>query len=282
MKIGIVSDLHLEFEEFTLTNDENVDVLILAGDVCVASHIGGFPFYDDRKQGTGSYREELSNRYLAFFEGIAKEFPRILYVAGNHEHYKGYYHKTTDILRKNLKLVSDRFEVLEMDTVSVNEVVFMGGTLWTDLNNGCPLTEYTVGTGMSDFNVITFAAEIPGSTPIYRKFRPMDSFGIHRKTFDYFSSVLRNSRDSKVVMISHHAPSNLSIDERYVGHKEMNGGYASELFDRLSFYDNLVLAVHGHVHCDFDYTIGNTRVVCNPRGYPNERKDQYKMKVVEV
>jgi predicted NBD/HSP70 family sugar kinase len=28
--------------------------------------------------------------------------------------------------------------------------------------------------------------------------------------------------------------------------------------------------VHGHTHSTHDYMIGNTRVLCNPRGYPRE------------
>lgn len=29
----------------------------------------------------------------------------------------------------------------------------------------------------------------------------------------------------------------------------------------------MMLASHGHVHDYFDYALGNTRVLCNPRGY---------------
>lgn len=31
-----------------------------------------------------------------------------------------------------------------------------------------------------------------------------------------------------------------------------------------------MLWVHGHTHEAFDYRIGNTRVIVNPRAYPNE------------
>ena len=32
------------------------------------------------------------------------------------------------------------------------------------------------------------------------------------------------------------------------------------------------LWVHGHTHLTCDYMLGETRVVCNPHGYPKERK----------
>ena len=46
MKIALASDIHLEFGPITLTNDESADVLILAGDICVAKHfVDGRPTY---------------------------------------------------------------------------------------------------------------------------------------------------------------------------------------------------------------------------------------------
>ena len=44
------------------------------------------------------------------------------------------------------------------------------------------------------------------------------------------------------------------------------------------------LIVHGHTHDACDYMIGETRVVCHPRGYPNEQpwyKD-YQPLMIEV
>lgn len=37
-----------------------------------------------------------------------------------------------------------------------------------------------------------------------------------------------------------------------------------------------LLWVHGHTHDSFDYMIGSTRVLCNPRGYiPEEANKQF-------
>jgi predicted phosphodiesterase len=65
MKVGIVSDLHLEFGYLHLYNTNDIDVLILAGDIC-----------------------HIENSYIDFFEEISGEFPLILYVLGNHEYYE--------------------------------------------------------------------------------------------------------------------------------------------------------------------------------------------------
>ena len=39
MKIALCSDLHLEFADIILKNDENADVLILGGDICLAKEL---------------------------------------------------------------------------------------------------------------------------------------------------------------------------------------------------------------------------------------------------
>jgi hypothetical protein len=43
--------------------------------------------------------------------------------------------------------------------------------------------------------------------------------------------------------------------------------------------------VNGHTHDFIDTVVGNTRVVCNPLGYPNERfnnKEPYEDFLIEV
>jgi Icc-related predicted phosphoesterase len=44
-----------------------------------------------------------------------------------------------------------------------------------------------------------------------------------------------------------------------------------------------LLWVHGHIHHRADYRLGSTRVVCNPRGYPEEPGEGFDpQKVVEL
>jgi hypothetical protein len=41
---------------------------------------------------------------------------------------------------------------------------------------------------------------------------------------------------------------------------------------------------HGHTHETFDYMVGTTRIVCNPRGYDGyeERAYNFKLEVIEL
>ena len=82
MKIAICSDIHLEFGDINLQNTENADVLILGGDICVAADIG--------KPDPHNFLEGAkSNRITDFFKRCSFQFPHVIYIMGNHEHYHG-------------------------------------------------------------------------------------------------------------------------------------------------------------------------------------------------
>ena len=87
-----------------------------------------------------------------------------------------------------------------------------------------------------------------------------------------------------VVVVGHHAPSKASTHPRYANETLMNGGYSSDLSEFILDHPEIKLWTHGHTHEDFDYLIGSTRIICNPRGYINyeDRADHFELKVVEV
>ena len=43
MRVQIVSDLHLEFDDINITNAGDVDVLVLAGDIMIAQDLHDHP-----------------------------------------------------------------------------------------------------------------------------------------------------------------------------------------------------------------------------------------------
>jgi hypothetical protein len=111
----------------------------------------------------------------------------------------------------------------------------------------------------------------------YRKIRPEDTVTRHNETLNYFKKTIKELKDNgveKFVMVTHHSPSHLSIHPRYATDHEMNGGYHSDLSEFILDNPEIILFTHGHTHSPFDYMIGGTRVVCNPRGYENERYNE--------
>ena len=287
MKIAIASDVHLEFGDLILKNEENADVLILSGDICVAA---------DFRESDGIIENGKSQRYIDFFSRCASEFPKVLYVAGNHEHYNGDYAETFTILRKHLGHI-ENLHILDKEHVTINDVTFIGGTLWTDMNAQDPVTLAHIRVKMNDFRVIensnemvsyrTFdvneeGTEIPKFRKRPAKFTPEDTVQDHKKMLEYIN--VTSEPLGKYVVVGHHAPSKASTHPRYQTEVIVNGAYSSRLDQFILDNPQIKLWTHGHTHEDFDYMIGTTRVVCNPRGYDGyeERAEDFKLKYVEI
>ena len=76
------------------------------------------------------------------------------------------------------------------------------------------------------------------------------------------------------MVITHHAPSVRSVPELYQADL-LSAAYASNLEDLIESA-NITLWIHGHTHQSQDYTIGATRILCNPRGYSTEMNPGFK------
>ena len=271
MKIAVCSDLHLEFGTLELKNEEKADVLILGGDICVAAELGKadpneFIF-------TSHY-----SKCREFFNTVSYEFPHVIYIMGNHEHYHGDYAKTPTVLRKFLENYTNVY-LLDQDTKEIDDVTFIGGTLWTDMNKEDPITLFEIKRMMNDFNCVknTLYGE-------HTAFSPQDAVQEHKEFLDFIGRTVAGKEDKKFVVVGHHAPTKMSTHPRYAGQHVMNGGYSSELQTFIYDRPQIKLWTHGHTHEDFDYTVRDTRVVCNPRGYDGYeyRADEFKLKYVEI
>ena len=272
MKIQLASDLHLEFADVMIKNESNADVLILSGDILVADDLRNQPanlaWGDFPDEGHG--RAKRAMRYRDFFQRVSFQFKHVIYVMGNHEHYHGKFDQSAEIIRNTLGYLNiQNIYLLDRDTKLIDGVHFIGGTMWTDCNKGDPMTLYHLEQCMNDFRVIRIASEN------FKKFLPNRTVTEFTKTRDYFKSVIGNlPEDAKVVVCSHHAPSHLSIHDIYKHDTLMNGGYSTDMSEFILDRPRIKVWTHGHMHNNFDYLVGDTRVICNPHGYPGEN-DQF-------
>ena len=263
MKIALCSDLHLEFEDVYLKNTEGAEVLILSGDIMIAEDLHNHtptatsPYESYTELGS---RQRAAQRFRDFLSRCSFQFPHVVYVAGNHEFYHGRWKESITHLREECARYTNVY-FLERDIKVINEVSFIGATLWTDCNKGDPLTLHALTDMMNDFRVIR------NDEHGYTKLRPAHIMHRHQQTLAYLKAVLPDMKDKKVVFVGHHGPSPLSTHPRYVNDTLMNGGYRSNLSELILDNPQIVLWTHGHMHDPFDYNIGTTRVVCNPRGY---------------
>lgn len=261
LKITPMSDLHLEFSGLEIQNTQNADVLILAGDITISEDLHQHPT-DDPLLSTNrpGARQIAASTYRKFLKNASEQFKHVIYVAGNHEFYGGKFHKGIQYLREAVKPYGN-IHFLECDSVEIEDTIFVGGTMWTDMNNFDPVTIVCIPSMMSDFSAIR------DDEAGFCKLTPNKTITRHRKTLDYFKHVCNNSNGKNVVVVSHHSPSFMSVHAQYANDKIMNGGYHSNLTDFILDHPQIKLWIHGHTHNSFDYCVGDTRVVCNPRGY---------------
>jgi len=252
MKIALASDVHLEFGPITLANTEGADVLVLAGDICVAQH-----FTD----GKPTYRQVMAREFREFFEHVCQEFPHVVYIMGNHEHYEGDVAHTYSILKEHLDY--GNLHILEKETWSHQGHTFVCGTLWTDMNCEDSLTLMHTKGAMNDFRgVMNSNRKVVRRVPVYMKnslwtedgknggqyikdakgnlvpngekfieeparWSPEDSVEDHKQMLGYIDIVTREP--GSYIVVGHHAPSSQSVAEWYKGDTIMNGAFRSDL-----------------------------------------------------
>ena len=289
MKIALASDVHLEFGPIQLTNTGGAEVLVLAGDICVAQH------FTDRNP---TYVKHLAKEYRTFFDHVTQEFPHVIYILGNHEHYSGDVAHSYNILKEHLDYPN--LHILEKETWTHQGYTFIGGTLWTDMDQENSLSMSYCKDAMNDFReVLNSTRMVVRRVPLYMenllytedgknggryikddkgalipngvKFKeepsrwsPEDSVRDHEKMLAYIDHVTRDP--GSYVVVGHHCPSESSVAECYKGNL-LNAAFRSRLDDFIESRPQIQLWLHGHTHYNFNYWIGETRVVCNPRGY---------------
>ena len=277
MKIAVCSDIHLEFGPIELNNTDNANVLILSGDICVAKDLP----YSDSKKG------DISRN---FFRMCALRFPHVLYVMGNHEHYHGDFATTGKIIKEELAQYAN-VHLLDRETKVIDDVTFIGGTLWTDMNKEDGITLMHMKDMMNDFRCVKnsfrkrhYRDTLGNPHSQSSNFTPDDAVEDHKKMLEYVKTMIEGKHDQKFVVVGHHAPSKASTHPRYVDETIMNGGYSSDLSEFILDHPQIKLWTHGHTHENFDYLIGSTRIFCNPRGYINYEAsaDNFTLKTVEI
>jgi predicted phosphodiesterase len=296
MRIAVCSDLHLEFGPISLHNTDNADVLVLSGDICVVNDV-----LHKNETGSNLAYNPKNETIHTFFQEVCDRFPDVIYLMGNHEHYHGDFATSITTLRDRLGYL-DNLHILDKEVVTIDDVRFVAGTLWTDMNREDTATLKSIASFMNDYRIIKNSNHPPvifnggnfnennewvadpwGSHIRPAKFKPEDSVADHKAMMD----VIRNTVDGKTgkfVVCGHHSPSKQSTKPQYEHDVLVNGAYSSNLNDFILDRPQIKLWTHGHTHHVFDYMIGSTRILCNPRGYDGyeQQADDFKLITVEV
>jgi hypothetical protein len=250
MIITIISDIHEDINrdyDFSSLYDE--EFVVVAGD------ISGSP--------------------VAVTNWVTKNIKRGVFIEGNHLGYT-----ESGILELDCKEGANRYlkytfdcsdsvKFLENTTYEVDDVIFAGCTLYTDFNlyNTPVMSMRLAQQGMNDYNYVHCEYE----DRIVKIF-PDRLLEWHKKSVEFLDKTCEENKDKKIIVVTHHCPSERSIHANYLSCRSsgINPAYASNLEWLMEKHDNLKLWVHGHVHSDFDYEVHGTRVICHPFGYYND------------
>jgi predicted phosphodiesterase len=241
MKIRLLSDLHLEGYRFDYEY-AGEDVVVLAGDI--------------HSQG----------RHRYFLNTINPNVP-IIMVAGNHEYYGSDFDDTNEYLQQ-LENTFPNFHYLQNESLHINGVDFFGGTMFTDMKlyNDVNSAKMYASQGIADFTWIS-----KGS----KRWSTNDHTAEHEVFSNKLQSFLKE-KHSKRVVVSHFVPSMVCADPQFDG-SMLNPYFISEM-DKYMGWDGLWL--FGHTHSSMDKMVGNTRLVCNPRGYGTENSHGFNDKLI--
>jgi predicted phosphodiesterase len=248
IKVWVLSDLHYEIfarDLFMPVPQTDADLLVVAGDYHRTQHV------------------------VRHARKLFPDIPLVL-VAGNHEHYKTCQSVSVNIATLRDDARQDRegngnpTYFLENESVVVDidgsAVRLIGATLWTDFRLfGTPSQSmrYAQG-GMNDFVYIKSDAK-PGF-----ELRPIETVAWHHQSRRFIQNELNKPFIGTTIVVTHHLPSIQSVAKKY-SKNPLTPAFASNCDDLLKLGADLW--VHGHTHESFDYNVGRTRVVCNPRGY---------------
>lgn len=250
LKVLILSDLHTEFTGYRCrylnwcSYGDKIDAIVLAGDISCGMGASNWLYEINRKRVKKGFR-----------------VVPIIMIFGNHEGYSKTW--TLEWSRLKWQKLSEEKKIpglvfLDNSSIVIQDVLFVGTTLWTDLKEAVETNRLnSITVKMNDFKWIN-------NWSCERQIQE------HELSKEFIEKCLKTKQSgvSKVCMITHHLPTMSSINSKSF----IDCAYASELSEFKDKLDqDIDVWIHGHTHVSLDYewTFKNktTRVVCNPRGY---------------
>lgn len=174
----------------------------------------------------------------------------IVYVTGNHEYYASNRGQINRIMF-TLMHKFPKFHWLNNSMVEINGQRFLGGTMWWEDSVYASVQQRDWG----DMR----------SIPTLKKWR--------QSTNHAFIRFIDENLKPGDVVVTHHAPSYMSVSPQYVG-DSLNCFYVCSM-EKYIIQREPAVWIHGHMHSPVNYELGGTRIVSNPHGYPNDFEARY-------
>ena len=259
MRLHLFSDLHLEFASIEFSKEvrsgELADLVLLAGDI-------------HGKRRAVEWAAATFSQLTAMIGGNHEGYQDSLYamIAANRRRATA----EAEMRSQGLRYLEREAWYLEMPDRT--PVRILGATLWTDFELfGQANRRKMMAHAINNLNDFRFVKVRGGIEDEKRLLNPADTSFYHQRTVEFLALELRKSFNGVTIVMTHHAPSVRSLPP---GDRDdpLSACYASEL-DPFIEEHQPDLWVHGHVHVSNDYRIGTSRIVSNPRGYPQGRSN---------
>lgn len=243
MRLQLLSDLHLETEDYTPRPAPDAELLVLAGDI---------------------------DSSWAGLEAFARWPVPVLFVAGNHEFDRRELNDAWPALRRRCESLGIR--LLERETLTLTggdgrRIRFVATTRW------CDFDLYGAAERERCQRAAGYFVKIMRAT---RDGRPFDPAAVREEALAcraWLQQALAEPGDADAtVVVTHYGPSARSLDPRYGAQP----GSASFCNADDALLPQADLWLHGHLHCRHDYRVAHpdgrrhTRVVSNARGHAHK------------
>ncbi len=236
MRLQLISDLHTEFYGGPKYILESVEIVPDLDFLVVAGDSVVFSSQPDQS-------------VKPVFKFFAEHARHVVVVEGNHEYYAAI--SSGRVQQRMGEMVARYKNVhwLRNSEIKLDGVHFFGGCMWfPDSDGHNQLHENEI----ADFSQIKDLGHWVCSTN------------------KEFTDRARELIQRNTIVVTHHLPHARSTPEASRGDR-LNRFFVSDQ-SKLIEEKQPRLWLHGHTHVACDYMLGETRVVCNPYGYPRERK----------
>jgi len=240
MKIAVYSDLHLEFnKDLKLNVADEVEVIVLAGDIVVGKE-------------------------SKFITNLCSQYPdkEIVYVAGNHEYYKGDVAEF-DMFYENLSNEIRNLHFLNNKAVEIGGVMFHGTTLWTGFNSKGEAWR-SIGKMEAERNISDFyTIKIRGS-----RMSADIMEGLHKQSVQWLHRSLQEHSNKTNVVVTHWPPL-IECKHPHIEPNTLDSYFNNDLQELVSEC-NIDLWCYAHNHWSDEFKLYGTRFISNQLGYPRE------------
>jgi predicted phosphohydrolase len=247
--------------------DDKDTILILAGDIWIGTKF-------------------IEYAGFSWISVISSRFKQVLIVLGNHDYWpcNGAL-SIKDGADKCNSMLQDvgifNAHVLDMSTVKIDNYLFIGATLWTDMYKMNPLAMHNMSNYMRYDGKIAYYT---GQNGAWERFTSQRWVQLHYKHREYIRLVASQNPSMKIIVITHHLPLHQLGDPNFANDSG-TAYYVSDLSDLILDNPNIKLWACGHSHVHNDKIFGETRMYMNPVGYSSEqfeKRELIKHETLEV